>query len=149
MTLQRKYRIISLIMAVMVFCSSSGFSLDLHYCQGQLKSFSILGKAKNCHEMANMSHCKHHGPTTTSICSDNEDKNCCNNETLLVKSDLELQVNSFKLNLDKNEEWFITAFASIFLYNYSIEYNETELFQIHRPPLIPRDICVLFQNFLL
>lgn len=149
MSVQRKYRIISLILAITVFCSSSGFSLDMHYCQGKLKSFSVFGKAKNCHEMAKMSHCKHHSSKSTNICSDKEDKNCCNNETLLVKSDLELQVNSFTLNLDKNQEWFISAFAGIFLYNYSSAYNRTDAFQIHRPPLIPRDICVLFQNFLL
>ena len=136
-------------MAFMVFCSSSGFSLDLHYCQGQLKSFSIFGKAKNCHEMAKMSHCKHHDTKTSSTCSDKKDKDCCNNETHLVKSDLELQVNSFKINLDKNEEWFISAFVSIFLYSSFIPFSETDTFHTARPPLIPRDICVLFQNFLL
>lgn len=149
MFIQRKYRIISLIMAFMVFCSSSGFSLDLHYCQGQLKSFSIFGKAKNCHEMAKMSHCKHHGIETTNTCSDKKDKDCCNNETHLVKSDLELQVNSYKISLDKNEELFIAAFVSIFLYSSFIPISETDTLHTVSPPLIPRDICVLFQNFLL
>lgn len=48
----RTYRYIALGLAVMLLSVSVGFSLDLHYCQGRVKSFSLFGSAKGCDEIA-------------------------------------------------------------------------------------------------
>jgi len=44
MAKSKKDRIISLMMAMLILVSSTGFSIDVHYCQGQLKSLVFLEK---------------------------------------------------------------------------------------------------------
>ena len=59
-------------MAFLMFFTSIGFSMDIHYCQGHLKSISLLGKAKNCHDIQAMKsdHCK----KTKTSCNHGTDK---------------------------------------------------------------------------
>jgi len=44
-------RVISLLLAFLLGFTSVGYSIDLHFCQGHLKSVALIGKAKSCHEM--------------------------------------------------------------------------------------------------
>ena len=59
------YRLIALMMAFLMFFTSAGFTMDMHYCGGELKSVSFFGKAKTCHDMAGENEtpkkdCPHH-----------------------------------------------------------------------------------------
>ena len=55
------YRIIALTMAFLMFFTSVGFTVDMHYCQGKLKTFNFFGKAKSCHEVGEgMKDCPFH-----------------------------------------------------------------------------------------
>ena len=47
----KTYKIISLLMAMMIFMSSLGYSLDIHYCGGEFFDFSILGNVKSCQKI--------------------------------------------------------------------------------------------------
>ena len=40
-------------MAMMIFMSSLGYGLDIHYCGGEFFDFSILGNVKSCQEIDN------------------------------------------------------------------------------------------------
>ncbi len=42
------YRITSLILAVFIFISSAGISLNIHYCGSDVYDFTIFGKVKSC-----------------------------------------------------------------------------------------------------
>ena len=44
------HRITALTMAFLMFFTSVGFSVDIHYCKGDLKSFSLIGEASACHQ---------------------------------------------------------------------------------------------------
>lgn len=50
--LQRTYRPIALLMAILLLTSSVSFAVDMHFCKGELKSISFWGKAPSCHEQA-------------------------------------------------------------------------------------------------
>ena len=147
------YRLIALILAFLMFSTSVGFALDMHYCSGKLKSVNFFGKAKTCHEMtveAPMKNCPHHQKMVEQIqgCSI-ENKDCCENKTLRFQSDQDQQVQTFDFVVNKQLQQFITAYVVIFFNNnFSIE-SDTPSFAHYKPPLILRDIPVLIQSFLL
>ena len=90
------YRILSIVMALLIFVSSIGYAVDVHYCKGQLKSYSIFGKASSCHVAKKV--CPHHANmvTTTSSKSD-----CCKNKTLKIDQiDTEFNIISVAQSLN-------------------------------------------------
>jgi len=138
------------VLALMVLISSMSYTIDFHYCQGQLKSFSLFGKAKNCHEMASkMASCHHHKqkPDDSLSCSEG-DKNCCNNKTVNFESDFDEQIiNIDYLNIDSQS--FVVAFKSSSFDDLFDNIKEVVPFAHYKPPLIQKDIPVLFESFLL
>ncbi len=145
------YRIIAGFLAILMFFTSAGLAVDMHYCQGQLKSFNLFGKAKNCHEMmkANAS-CPHHQKMATALedgCAEDE-KDCCQNKTIFLEADQDQvqAVNSFVV--DQSTQLFVAAFINTFFNEVFIK-KETPAFARYKPPLIVRDVPVIFQSFLL
>lgn len=79
----------ALALSALILMAAGGISLDQHYCQGHLKSIAFIGKASNCHEMTAGIACKHHSGTQDY--TDRErSKDCCENRTALIKSDIDL-----------------------------------------------------------
>lgn len=138
----------SLVMALMVLVSSNSYTIDFHYCQGQLKSFSIYGKAKNCHELASkMASCHHNKqkPDDSVFCSEG-DNNCCNNEIVYFESDFDEKIP----NIDYlNSQHYVVAFKNSSFNDLFNEFKEDVPFAHYKPPLIQKDIPVLFESFLL
>lgn len=88
----------SVMLVLMTFVLSLTYTVDFHYCQGELKSFSFYGKAKNCHEVTDeppSCHLKCTG-ASDSKCS-KSDYSCCNNRTVSFESDFaeKIFVHSF------------------------------------------------------
>ena len=149
----RTLRIVSLCLAFMLFASSTGFSIDFHYCQGELKSTQINGKAKKCHELAGKTkHCAHHQDQETSVdktCSEDESDDCCSNEIEYFKSDQD-QINSVQtINTEILSSYFLIAFVNTYLGNVGLENAQKCRFRVYKPPLIPKDIPIVHQSFLL
>ncbi|MGK0364855.1 MAG: hypothetical protein ACI85O_001915 [Saprospiraceae bacterium] len=145
------YRIAAFLLAILVFVTSVGLSVDMHFCQGDFKSFSLIGKAKNCHDIAKkQSTCKHHKAFVQQedSCGESEQKDCCENRTLSLNSDQDQQFQTVDFTLSKQVEQFITAFIYVF-YQDKITEEEDVFFAQYRPPLIQKDIPVLIQSFLL
>ena len=133
--------------------SSTGFSIDLHFCQGQVKSFSLLGKAKSCHEQAAKSHCKKkqkacHAPRTTQNELGKCKKDCCSNKTIKIEQNQEAKKLQ-TLEITTSQVQFVTAFVQVFL----LAENDLDNIIIphlnYVPPLLNKDIPVLIQSFLL
>ena len=81
------YRITSLILAILMFFTSVGFSADFHFCKGELQSFSFLGEAESCHTVKKS--CPNH---VNMIITDSPKKDCCSNKTIEV-DDLDIDFN--------------------------------------------------------
>ena len=86
----RKYPPIAMILVIMVAMTALSWPVDLHYCKGELKSMSFIGKAPSCHEVVKS--CCSKGkqvaacsPSTTGECK----KGCCNNEVQLIDIDVD------------------------------------------------------------
>lgn len=140
-------------MALMIFVSSVGITVDLHYCKGQFKTFSLFGKAKSCHEIGQgIKTCPHHKAMTEKqqvAEKITEDKGCCSNKTLYLQADN-----------DKNSQIADVLLNPVQLYHFAIAFVvafqntvalPTGILSNHhyKPPLIHRDICVFFETFLL
>ena len=148
------YRFIALTLALLIFVSSVGFAVDMHYCQGQLKSMNFFGKAKSCYEIADaasMKTCQHDQSIVRQkdTCSIGQ-KDCCQNKNF------HFQCNQNQLNLaadymiaNQQLQQFVLAYLRVFFAsNFTLE-TDLSTYIHYKPPLKSMDIPVLFQSFLL
>lgn len=146
MVRSKTYKIISLCLAFLIFFSSSGLTLDIHYCQGEMKRLNLFGTAKSCAEVSQMTKKCCSSISADDICGSNGDhKGCCNNKSFELDLDFDSAevianpitdkqlVKAFVLSC------FIDVRPSPSLHNYTNYY----------PPPLKRDIAILFQTFLL
>jgi hypothetical protein len=113
-----------------------------------MKRLNLFGEAKSCAEVSQKTAKCHNSNSIEATCGiDGEHKGCCNNKSF----DLDLDFDSGEVLLkpltDKQLQfvkafvlsYFVDARPSPALYNYTYYY----------PPLLKRDLPVLFQTFLL
>lgn len=137
------HRIIALVMAFLMFFTSAGFSVNVHYCKGELKSFSLIGEAESCH--AAKKSCPHHAKMQIE-----EDKasDCCSNETVVV-DDLDTDFNvAQNAEFTNFEIKFVTAFVYAFNNVTTQNVSKTSCFETY-DPWPPRDIYVILERFLI
>lgn len=147
------YRIFAITMALLIFITSVGFSVDMHYCQGQLKTFNLFGKAKSCHDIGEgMKDCPQHkqiaevGLQHGSMISN---KGCCSNKLHHFQSDQDQQYKVDKtITLTPTLECFTIAFVASFL-SVTVTATDNPIYAHYKPPNISRDIYVLLETFLL
>ena len=146
----RIYRLIALALAFLMFFISAGFVVDAHYCQGELKSISVFGKAKTCHDMiasAIMKSCPHHEKMVVEKKSCSPDKKCCSNKTIYLQSDQDQQIQIPVVS--KQLQQFVIAYIMVFMPNDFNNEHGALVFARYKPPLISKDILVHHQSFLL
>ena len=149
--LQRTYQSIALLMALLLLASSVSFAVDMHFCKGELKSISFWGKAPSCHEQAAAKvSCPHHRKMMAEKGEAALEKsNCCNNRTVQVEADHERQTQTaMELELNPSLQYFLMAYTVSLLPAEDIARTLAPYLN-YKPPLIPRDIPVLNQSFLL
>ena len=140
-------------MAFLVFFSSIGLSIDMHFCQGHLKSISFIGDAADCYgakgdsqqECCQMS--KRQATTKMGCSIDKED--CCQNRQLLAQADLISTSQSSQFLLNHNSFQYISI-VPVSLVEDTI-FLTTDILSVfqYKPPLILKDIPVFIQSFLL
>lgn len=143
----------ALTLALLMFVSSVGWSIDMHYCQGQLKTFNLLGEAKSCHQMAlevKSSHCKKklmacHMKNGMDM---HDEKDCCNNETVILDNLDNIYAYSSFHEMNKVDFIFFHSFFSAFFTAEEIPSVAVDYLN-YRPPLPEKDISILFQTFLI
>jgi len=146
--INKTYRFLALCLVVLVFLSSAGFTIDMHYCNNELKSISLIGKAKPCHEPT-LKQCPFHKKMQEKSAESSKDaKGCCENKTEHFQSDQDQQIQNIDFKLSQPIQLFITAFITNFISNNGFE-KELIVFTRYRPPIIQKDIPVLIQSFLL
>ncbi len=126
--------------------STVGFSIDLHYCGGHLKSFSLVGKAKSCHENSLTKSC-HSKKQEQSKCEDSIDKNeCCNNSSTysIMDYDAQLQLIVQKDNTTDTPIVFGHYFDEPTHVNKNVHFAS----YANPPPLSGVDIRVRLGSFL-
>ena len=142
------HRLIALTLAVLVLVTSTGWSMDLHYCQGNLKGASFIGKARTCHdkEVSKACHKKKKACHHNSIELSEEEKNaCCQNRVVHVKADDTDKVSVSQATLDYQHEYaaLVPLTDSPQIVNLPHRHSP----QKYRPPPLNKDLQVLLQIF--
>lgn len=129
------HKIASFFMAFVVLFSTMSFTVDMHYCGDTLVDTAVFENAKSC------------GMEMMDSSSENEKisaKNCCRNELHFVDGNDTEQLAIQKTELPN--VYFVIAFVSTFK-PLSFSAPTEKPFQQYIPPLVNKDITVLFENF--
>lgn len=153
MTLARTYRFTALFMAFLLFLSTSGMTMDMHFCQGKLKRVNLFGKAKTCAEVVacykicqSKSKSKASGKKSCHS-NDGDHSGCCNNAGLIL--DLDYDFGGFVTSeLGSVQEHLLTPIVSDVLPSKVVQTLNVPYLN-YKPPLLTRDIQVLVQSFLI
>ena len=142
------FRILHITLAFLVFVSSTGFTLNSHFCQNTLQSVSVFLTPQNCHERAahcSMSSAKSCCSKSKKACSDSETKDCCEDTSQFAKADIDFTpfaLEDFQLNLPLLLPQPISIHFEANLTTQLIR------FQDYIPPPLIRNRPLLFQSFL-
>ena len=128
--------------------------MNMHFCGGELKSLSLLGKAKNCLELSKasagtMKFCPHHKKMKGERMSCPEDNGCCSDKTIFLEPAHDQNIQKAEFETGELMNGFLFAFVSTFLADDTKADKDVIPFACYKPPLIHRDIPVLNQSFLL
>ena len=140
-------------MAFLVFFSSIGFSIDMHFCQGHLKSISFIGDAADCYgakgDNSQKSCQMSKRQVTKKMDCSLDKKDCCHNRHLLAQADLTSTNQSGQFILNHNSFQYISI-VPVSLVEDTI-FLTTDILSVfqYKPPLILKDIPVFIQSFLL
>lgn len=134
-------KITAIFLTVLMLISSIGVSVDVHYCQDQIKSIAFFGKAKSCHDNKVKQTC-HHSKNSNS----SEKDDCCHNDKHTFENlDLDAPNPEFS-NLTN----FQLNFISSFFVSLSERYNNKIVqnnYREYKPPLLQNNILVFQQVF--
>ena len=125
-------------MAIVVLFSTMSFAIDMHYCGDALVETALFSKAEGCGmEMENPS---------TIECSITE-KNCCENEQMLVDGQDELQLQFHNISFEQQ------VFLASFVYTYTNlfeGFNENiSSYEAYKPPLVIKEIFKIDETYLI
>ena len=126
-------------MVLVITASSTGFSINRHFCGGHEKSKAIILEADRCVNEAKPICIKH---TSTSISK----KSCCQDQSTYYKQHFQVDLQFDVTNFDDD--------ISIdgLLVNDDIVFNTTSSsnpIPIYRPPPLKEPLFILHQSFLL
>ena len=151
--INKTYRIISVLLALLVLVSSVGFTADMHYCKGELKSFSLFGKAQTCHDaepMPSMPNCPHHQKMMeeNKACA-KSNEGCCDSETLHIQADIDQQVRHTAIELTPSQEQFVMAWVNNFIAPKVTTELVSPVYENPSPPIVSWDTHAYLQTYLL
>ena len=141
-------RLFALTMSCLMLVSSTGISMDLHYCQGNLMGASFVGKAKSCQDKEASLAChkkKKSCQHSKEELSQSEKDACCQNRTVQVEADeTDKNITSFSpTDRQEFESVFVGIKGVTLIVNLSSKYSP----QKYRPPPLTRNLPVLLQVF--
>lgn len=133
------HKIASMLLAFVVLFSTMSFTINMHYCGGNLVDTAIFHKAKTCGMEMQMA-------ISTSKCSMTK-SDCCSDKQLVVDGQDELHLSFNKLNL--KQQLIITSFVYTYLNLFEELEESVTLFLEYPSPLIVRQIYKLDEVYLI
>lgn len=138
-----------LLLALMVFITSSGMAVNLHYCAGELQNVSLNQENDDCGMLQSQTAtetCEAH-PNQTSI---KKTDTCCQNKHIVAKTDNKISPKKAKepSALVNTFNFINHYFTSLFNYNSDDEQKEDEKdTDISLFPLLKQGLYILLQQF--
>ncbi|NNC94077.1 MAG: hypothetical protein HKN92_00840 [Chitinophagales bacterium] len=142
------YQISCLLLAMLTMAITASVSVNAHYCQGQLKNVSLLGKAKACESDAQLVHCEKKNTNCKKKLINSEcEKGCCDTEQVILESPDDLiqsEVVSFNYELSELISYVTTPEEKAKV----ISFPKPEYLNF-KPPLSGKRLLLLHQTFLI
>ena len=132
-------KIAAVLMTFVVLFSTMSFSISEHYCGNTLMNAALFSKAESCEMDTEM--------TAASKDCIVVGEDCCKDVIKQIEGQNELKSDFSNLNLE--QQVFIASY--IYTYVNLFEGLESNIipFKDYTPPLIDKDINVLYQTFLI
>jgi len=132
------HKIMSLLMAFVVFFSTLSFTVNMHYCGDTLVDTAIFHKAKGCGmEMQKPS---------TEGCAITK-KNCCDDEQLIVDGQNELQLQVDTISFE--QQLFVASFVYTYISLFQGLDKNISSYEEYKPPLVIRQLYKIDETYLI
>ena len=128
-------------MAFLMCITTTGFSMNIHFCGGELQDVAFFSGDTECSMMMEMKQapaCPMHAQVT---------KHCCQDKDLQIEADA--PETFFGKSAELHPVWNLAAPEMNPAVPSSAEKALLASFTTYRPPPLQRDIPVLVQSFLL
>ncbi|GGG18623.1 HYC_CC_PP family protein [Pontibacter amylolyticus] len=138
--------LILLILTFVVLVSSTGISVGMHLCEGELHDLSFFGADADCpmeQPQQKLPSC-HNEPAPGNAASA-----CCDDHTLLLEQADAASDSTAQLLTKSPDLRFAAAFKVVILQLFAPEAEQASAYALYKSPPIARDIPVLVQSFLL
>lgn len=140
-------QIILLTLALLVLVSSTGFSMGVHLCAGELNDLNFYGQATAC--LMEQKKAEALPPCHAPEKEKSTQNNCCEDHQLVVER-LDFASDSKALLLNKALDIkFIAAVKVVILQLFTSEAEPKPAFALYTSPPGVRDIPILVQSFLI
>ncbi len=135
-----------LALTLLVFVSSTGFTVGMHLCGGKLSEISLFGATEDCpmeKQQETLPPC-HQAPDA------GMPLDCCDDHTfVLANQDMASDTKAQLLAKQLDSKFFAAAVHVILLQVYGLNEGLKPAYALYASPPIARDIPVLVQSFLI
>ncbi len=141
---RHSYRLMATALALLMLISSVGFSVNMHFCMGELASVSLLGKAQACSLAVSESSC--HQSEETEI----NKMDCCQDSSFSVGSQADFST-SYTVEAPQQARTSLVSLPFLTL-DYLLPTSSviTDFpYLAYKPPLLSQNVTVLVQSFLI
>jgi len=146
------YRIFALLMALLMFTTSTAYSVGMHYCNDELKSVSFNGEVTSCCDKAEGIHDQSCSSVFQEIDVDGNTtlttKSCCQDIVVHFQLDQDHRQPTMNVEVSPELQYFAIAYIASYLSVSDDEVN-IQTYAHYKPPMISKDIPVLIQSFLI
>jgi hypothetical protein len=135
-------KILSITLAFIVLFSSFSFTVNKHFCGGEVVNTTLFVDADNCG--MDMTVCENDSSTFDVSKTVIKKEPCCENTSEIIQGSKIEQQSIQALELPQIQ--FLTAFVYTYINNFK-ETTSVSEFVTYKPPLVGKDIQILFQVF--
>ncbi|WP_241507168.1 HYC_CC_PP family protein [Aquimarina sediminis] len=133
------HKICAILMTLVVMFSTMSFTLDLHYCGRTLVDVALFKEAKTCGMELQA--------TDSTFCPITK-KGCCTDKQFAFEGQDELQHTLFD-KITFEQQVFVASFYYSYIDLFTNVDNSVISFKEYPPPLLIKDIYVLYETFLI
>jgi hypothetical protein len=141
--------ILLLLLTFAVLVSSTGLSVGMHLCAGEISNFNLFGQSQPCpmeEQKEKLPPCHHMGGEAIPLESSASD--CCEDQTLSVDK-VDLLTSSSKALAATPDVALVAVVAVVWSYLFGLHQPFFSPISEYSPPSLARNIPVLVQSFLL
>ena len=135
------------LLSLMVFITSTGLTVNLHYCGNKLANVSLKDNHANC--MMSVQKQKNNCHQTNSKTAVAKKDVCCKNQQVKAKTETKLSESKSKEKTSNYPSFNFAHnyFSSLFSFNSEVKEEETENKNYSLFPLLKEGLYILLQNF--